>query len=132
MITQALNTEATHPVESTKTAERLSIKQSFMQQSTRFGESISTISTAFKELFKREDGDIGLTEEQKSRVTLFIAFGEFAATLPMRWAYVLNKLRERAIAEQKPITNVEDIGRKVGLTYDENEKVWRYSHVISK
>src|SRR3990167_8991701 len=72
------------------------------------------------------------TIEQKSRVALFFAFGEFAATLPMRWVYVLNKLRDKAIAEQNPITNVDDIGKEVGLKFDEDKKVWRTSNAILK
>ena len=65
------------------------------------------------------------TIEQKSRVSLFFAFGEFAATLPMRWVYVLNKLREKAIAEEKPIANVDDIAKKLGIQFDNETKVWR-------
>ena len=50
----------------------------------------------------------------------------------MRWVYVLNKLREKAITEQRPITNVDDIGKEVGLKFDEDKKVWRTSNVILK
>lgn len=64
------------------------------------------------------------TIEQKSRIGLFFAFGEFAATLPMRWVYVLNKLRDRAVAEGKPISNVDELGKKLGLNFDEQQKVW--------
>lgn len=72
------------------------------------------------------------TIEQKSRVALFFAFGEFAATLPMRWVYVLNKLRDKAIAEGEPITNVDNIGKEVGLKFDEDKKVWSTTNAILK
>lgn len=64
------------------------------------------------------------TIELKSRTALFLAFGEFAATLPLKWVYVLNKLRERALKEKKPITNVDDIAKKIGLKFDEKKNKW--------
>lgn len=72
------------------------------------------------------------TIEKKSRVALFFAFGEFAATLPMRWVYVLNKLREKSITEQKPITNIEEMGKKIGLIFNEKIKSWVSNNEISK
>ena len=65
------------------------------------------------------------TIEQKSRVGLFFAFGEFAATLPLKWVYVLNKIRKKAVDIGTPITNVDDLAAKVGLKFDEEKKVWK-------
>lgn len=64
------------------------------------------------------------TIEHKSRVGLFFAFGEFAATLPLKWVYVLNKVRQKAINEGKPIVNIENLGEKIGLKFDEEKKIW--------
>jgi len=65
------------------------------------------------------------TIEQKSRVGLFFAFGEFAATLPLKWVYVLNKIRQKAIDKGTPITNIDDLAGKVSLKFDEDKKVWK-------
>ena len=65
------------------------------------------------------------TIEHKSGIPLFFAFGEYAASLPLRWVYVLNKIRQRAIERQEPITNSEDLGKEIGLKYDDELKVWK-------
>lgn len=67
------------------------------------------------------------TIERKSRIALFFAFGEFAATLPVRWVYVLNKLREKAIKEGTPLTDVEKFGKEIGLEFDKEKKIWVHS-----
>ena len=64
------------------------------------------------------------TIEHKSGLPLFITFGEFAATLPLKWVYVLNKLRKRALDEGKPLTDVEKLGARINLKFDDKTKSW--------
>lgn len=64
------------------------------------------------------------TIEKKSNLPLFFAFGEFAATLPLKWVYAVNKIREIHSRRGDEITNIEDLGAKVGRKYDEVNKVW--------
>jgi len=64
------------------------------------------------------------TREHKSGLPLFFVFGEFAGTLPLKWVYVLNKLREKAQKENKPIVNIDGLAKEVGLKFNEETKVW--------
>ena len=64
------------------------------------------------------------TIEQKSKVGLFFAFGEYATTLPLKWVYVLNKLKERAIIKGEKIKNADILDNRIGLKFNETLKVW--------
>lgn len=63
------------------------------------------------------------TRENKSGLPLFFAFGEFAATLPGKWIYVVNKLKSFFSKKGQDIKNVEDFGSKIGLHY--HEGAWK-------
>jgi len=64
------------------------------------------------------------TIEKKSNVAVYVSFGEFAGTLPLRWAYVLAKVREEYEKKGKKFVNVEDYGRLLGMKYSTEKKVW--------
>lgn len=64
------------------------------------------------------------TREQKSGMPLFFAFGEFAGTLPLKWVYTVNKLKEQQSRKGEDIKNVEDLGKIFGKNYDNKEGTW--------
>lgn len=64
------------------------------------------------------------TIEHKSGTPLFFAFGEFAGSLPLKWIYVINKMREKANKEDNPLTNVDELAGKLGLKFDDIKKLW--------
>lgn len=66
------------------------------------------------------------TVEHKSKLSLYFAFGEFAATLPLEYATIVQKLRESG----KKITNIEDLGELVGMKFNADKKVWESSEKI--
>src|SRR3990167_49032 len=66
------------------------------------------------------------TRETKSGIPLFFAFGEFAATLPLTWVYVINKLKRLFVKTQnQEIKHIVDLGDKVGMIFDEVNKTWK-------
>jgi len=64
------------------------------------------------------------TMERKSNIPLFFAFGEFAATLPLRWVYVINKIKKLYGRGGIEINNVEDLGQKIGMRFNTETKRW--------
>ena len=60
------------------------------------------------------------TLEQKSKTPFYFAFGEFAATLPLEFARIVQYLRDSG----KRITNIEDLADLAGMKFDETNKVW--------
>lgn len=60
------------------------------------------------------------TIEKKSKTPFYFAFGEFAATLPLEYSFVIQYLRETG----EKVTNIDDLGDLVGVQYNEEEKLW--------
>ncbi len=60
------------------------------------------------------------TIERKSKLSLFFAFGEFAATLPMQFAYIVQYLRDSG----KKVTNIDDLAQIAGMKFDDVTKAW--------
>ncbi|KKK87799.1 hypothetical protein LCGC14_2749620, partial [marine sediment metagenome] len=60
------------------------------------------------------------TIEKKSKTPFYFAFGEFAATLPLEYARIVQYLRDSG----KRITNIEDLADLAGMKFDETNKVW--------
>ncbi len=60
------------------------------------------------------------TIEKKSKTSLYFAFGEFAATLPLQYAKVVQYLRETG----NKITNINDLADLIGIQYDNDQKKW--------
>ena len=76
-----------------------------------------------------KQGDYIITEksaitEVKSGRPIYLAFGEFAATMPLWWTYVTGKIKKKAEDEGNPIANVEDIGGIIGRKYNQDTKAW--------
>lgn len=75
-------------------------------------------------------GPVMMTEnshmvEAKSGLQMFFCFGEFAATLPPKWVYTINKLKKRfAKKEDKELKNVSDLGELIGMKFDMVNKAW--------
>ncbi len=61
------------------------------------------------------------TIELKSKTPFYFAFGEFAATLPLEYATIVEQLREKGTK----ITNIEDLAKLVGLEFDDTKKTWK-------
>ncbi len=61
------------------------------------------------------------TLEKKSKVPLYLAFGEFAATLPLSFPYLVQKLRKKGYK----ITNIEDLAELAGMEFDEVKHIWK-------
>ena len=61
------------------------------------------------------------TIEQKSKVPFFFGFGEFAATLPLEYAQLIQNLRKSG----KKISNIDDLAEYAGMEFDNTEKVWK-------
>lgn len=64
------------------------------------------------------------TRETKSGIPLFVAFGEFAATNPLKWIYSVNKIKEEASKQGKEIKNISDFGKVIGREYNEVTGIW--------
>lgn len=62
--------------------------------------------------------------EHKSGLPLFFAFGEFAATMPLKYAYAVDKMKRIKSKEGEPMTNVEDLGNEVGKRYNKGTGKW--------
>ena len=60
------------------------------------------------------------TIEKKSKTSLYFAFGEFAATLPLSYAMIVQNLRQQG----KKIANIDDLADLSAMKFDEKEKVW--------
>lgn len=61
------------------------------------------------------------TLEKKSKIPFYFAFGEFASTLPLSFAALVQNLRE----DGRKITNVTDLAKLAGLEFDNQTKVWK-------
>jgi hypothetical protein len=64
------------------------------------------------------------TIERRSGRPLFFAFGEFAATLPLWWISVINTIRSKFSKDKEAISNIEDVGKKIGMEFNENKGAW--------
>ena len=60
------------------------------------------------------------TIESKSKTPFYFAFGEFASTLPLEYAKIIQHLRESG----EKITNIEDLAELIGMKFDEEQKKW--------
>ncbi len=60
------------------------------------------------------------TIESKSKTPFYFAFGEFASTLPLEYAVIVQQLREK----EKKVTNISDLAGLAGLKFNEDKKVW--------
>ena len=60
------------------------------------------------------------TLESKSKTPLFFAFGEFAATLPLEFAQIVQYLRDTG----KRVSNISDLAEMAGLKFNEDKKSW--------
>ncbi len=60
------------------------------------------------------------TVEQKSKLPFYFAFGEFAATLPLQFANVVQYLRDTGTK----VTNIDDLAEVVGMKFNDITKSW--------
>ena len=60
------------------------------------------------------------TLESKSKTSFFFAFGEFAATLPLEFAQVVQYLRD----QNKKVSNITDLAEMAGMEFDNTTKAW--------
>ena len=60
------------------------------------------------------------TLESKSKTPFFFAFGEFAATLPLEFAQIVQYLRDTG----KRVSNISDLAEMAGLKFNETSKAW--------
>ena len=61
------------------------------------------------------------TIEKKSKVPFYFAFGEFASTLPLEYAYIVQELRGDG---ERKITNIDDLAKYVGMEFSDTTKAW--------
>lgn len=61
------------------------------------------------------------TLETKSKIPFYFAFGEFASTLPLEFAMIVQHLRDQG----KKVTNISDLAEMAGMMFDEKNKVWK-------
>ncbi len=61
------------------------------------------------------------TIEKKSKVPFYFAFGEFASTLPLEYAYIVQELRGDG---ERKITNIDDLADYVGMEFSDTTKAW--------
>lgn len=60
------------------------------------------------------------TVEKKSKMQMYFAFGEFAATLPIEFAQVVQYLRDT----KHKINHIEDLADIIGMKFDIVKKTW--------
>lgn len=60
------------------------------------------------------------TLEKKSKTPMYFAFGEFAATLPLNFAQLVQRLRKKG----HKITNISDLSQLAGMVFDNDKKTW--------
>ena len=60
------------------------------------------------------------TLEEKSKTQLFFAFGEYAATLPLEFAKIVQYLRDTG----KKVTNISDLAGMIGMEFNDQTKAW--------
>lgn len=60
------------------------------------------------------------TIESRSKTPIYLAFGEFGATLPLEYAAIVQSLREQG----EKVTNVTDLAGLIGMQFNEVTKVW--------
>ena len=65
------------------------------------------------------------TIESTTGRPVYVAFGEFAATLPMWWVSVINTIKRKFGKKGENISNVADLGDKIGLEYDASSGSWK-------
>ncbi len=61
------------------------------------------------------------TLESKSKTPFYFAFGEFAATLPLEFAQIVQYLRD----EGKKVSNISDLAAMAGMEFDATDKAWK-------
>lgn len=61
------------------------------------------------------------TIEQKTKIPFYFAFGEFAATLPLTYASLIQGLRDRG----EKVVNIDDLAELSGMEFDDKKKVWK-------
>jgi len=59
--------------------------------------------------------------ETKSKLPFYFAFGEFAATVPLEFAKIIQYLKDKT----KKMVNIEDLGALVGMEFDDVDKAWK-------
>lgn len=62
--------------------------------------------------------------EHKSGLPIFFAYGEFAATMPLKYAYAVDKIKRIKSMQGDPMTNIEDLGIEVGKKFDKSINKW--------
>ena len=60
------------------------------------------------------------TIEKKSKTPFYFAFGEFAATLPLGFAALIQELRKK----KEKITNIDDLAKLSGMKFNDETKLW--------
>ena len=60
------------------------------------------------------------TIEKKSKIPFYFSFGEFAATLPLEFATLIQQIREKG----KKITNIDDLAELSKMTFNTETKLW--------
>ena len=60
------------------------------------------------------------TLESKSKTPFYFAFGEFAATLPLEFAQIIQYLRDK----DKKVSNITDLAEMAGMKFNETKKSW--------
>ncbi len=60
------------------------------------------------------------TIEKKSKMSMYFAFGEFAATLPLEYATIIQRLRE----SKYKIDNIDDFAGLIGMKFNNQTKAW--------
>lgn len=60
------------------------------------------------------------TLESKSKTPFYFAFGEFAATLPLEFAQIIQYLRDTG----KKVSNITDLAEMAGMKFNETNKAW--------
>ncbi len=60
------------------------------------------------------------TIESKSKLPFYFAFGEFASTLPLSYAALIQNLREKGTK----ITDIDDLAKLGGMEFNEETKGW--------
>jgi len=68
------------------------------------------------------------TIEKKSKIPFYFAFGEFAATLPLEYAQLVQNLK----GKDYKITNIEDLAEYAGMEFDKVNKIWKKSENLTE
>lgn len=68
------------------------------------------------------------TIETRSKIPFYFCFGEFASTLPLTFAKVVNYLKTSG----KKINNIDDLAQLVGMEFDDEKKGWKQIEIDAK